>query len=286
MRKATWFATVGILMLGILIVGCGKLSEEQFNVVFDEHKEAQATEFSRVDSDIAALDGKVDQQVSALKESTSNDLAAAKTEAMAAIEQGDADTIDAAKAGDKSVLKEAKQHADKSDAALRDAAMEAASDAEKNAKAAAMKAGEKADMANATANKAVQLANAAGDAAQKAIKAKPVKVAVVYFGSGKSALSDEAKSELDAAVGKIPAGAVVKVIGHADGTPVLGGKYRSNWDLSEARANAVKAYLDGKGVGNSMEVEARAHTEPAAATYSKDGRQMNRRVELYVYHQM
>ena len=30
--------------------------------------------------------------------------------------------------------------------------------------------------------------------------------------------------------------AKVKVVGHADGMPVLRGSYRSNWDLSQARA--------------------------------------------------
>lgn len=284
MRKATWFAAVSILMLGILVVaGCGKLSKEEFNQIFSEHETKQAEKFAQVDSSITALDSKVDQQISALKESTQNDIAAAKNEVLAAVEQGDADTIETAKAEDKKVLKQAQKYADRADSKLREAAMKAAKEAEKNAKAAAQAAAEKAEAAGSTASKALALAKEADAKAQKALKAKPVKVAVVYFATAKATLTDEAKAELDAAIGKIPAGAVVKVFGHADGRPVIGGKYRSNWDLSEARAQAVKDYLVSKGVSNTIEVEARAHTEPVAPTYSKEGRKLNRRAEVWVY---
>ncbi len=285
MRKATWFATVSIVMLSILVVGCGKLSKEEFNLVFSEHEAQQAEKFSQVESSVTALDGKVDQQVSALKESTGKEIEAVKNEALTAIEQGDADTIEAAKSEDKKTLKAAQKYADKSDAKLRKAAMAAAEEAEKNAKADAKAAAAKAAKADSKAAKAIELANAAQATADKAIKSKPVKVAVVYFASGKAALTDDATSALDAAVGKIPAGAVVRVVGHADGTPVLGGKYRSNWDLSEARAAAVRDYLASKGVGNDIEIEGRAHTEPVGPTYTKDGRQLNRRAEVIVYNQ-
>ena len=71
-------------------------------------------------------------------------------------------------------------------------------------------------------------------------------IAVVNFGSGGASLNAEAKATLDAVVEaaqSAPADASLLVVGHADGTPVLGGRYRSNWGLSQARADAVSKYL-------------------------------------------
>ena len=77
--------------------------------------------------------------------------------------------------------------------------------------------------------------------------------------------------------------AVVVVSGHADGTPVLSGKYRSNWDLSQARANAVASYLKEQGIMNDIKTVARGHTMPIANVNTKDERAANRRAEVVVY---
>jgi flagellar motor protein MotB len=75
--------------------------------------------------------------------------------------------------------------------------------------------------------------------------------------------------------------AKIKVVGHADGMPVLRGSYRSNWDLSQARANSASKYLQSKGIdAGRIEAVGKAHTDPVAPQTTAAGRAMNRRVEV------
>ncbi|MCA9547248.1 MAG: flagellar motor protein MotB [Myxococcales bacterium] len=56
------------------------------------------------------------------------------------------------------------------------------------------------------------------------------------------------------------------VEGHTDSRPITGGKYPSNWELSTARANAVRIRLEGVGVGQArVRVEGYADTRPLPA---------------------
>lgn len=63
---------------------------------------------------------------------------------------------------------------------------------------------------------------------------------VVYFYQNMSDLTEDAKAELD----KIPANVKVAVVGHAS----VEGSEPYNQTLSEKRAEAVKAYLESKGI--------------------------------------
>ena len=75
--------------------------------------------------------------------------------------------------------------------------------------------------------------------------------------------------------------AKIVVVGHADGTPVLRGSYRSNWDLSQSRANSAVKYLKSKGIdAGRIEAIGMAHTQPIAPQNTAAGRTMNRRVEV------
>ena len=75
--------------------------------------------------------------------------------------------------------------------------------------------------------------------------------------------------------------AKIVVVGHADGTPVLRGNHRSNWDLSQTRANSVVKYLKSKGIDAArIEAVGMAHTKPIAPQNTAAGRAMNRRVEV------
>ena len=69
---------------------------------------------------------------------------------------------------------------------------------------------------------------------------KPNLSALINFAKGSAELSPEAKAVLD----KIPAGSTVKVTG----TTSPEGSTKFNIELSEARASAVKEYLEGRGV--------------------------------------
>ncbi len=56
------------------------------------------------------------------------------------------------------------------------------------------------------------------------------------------------------------------VEGHTDATPVVGGLYPSNWELSSGRANAVRSRLESVGVTQDrIRVEGYADTVPLPA---------------------
>jgi len=67
--------------------------------------------------------------------------------------------------------------------------------------------------------------------------------------------------------------------GHTDAT----GPAAYNQNLSERRANAVKAYLVNQGVpADRIYAEGRGATQPIASNATREGRAQNRRVELEV----
>ena len=68
--------------------------------------------------------------------------------------------------------------------------------------------------------------------------------------------------------------------GHTDSI----GTDKYNMALSLRRANAVKAYLISKGVdADKIKVEGRGESEPVATNKTREGRALNRRVEIVVY---
>ncbi|MBI5594902.1 MAG: OmpA family protein [Elusimicrobia bacterium] len=75
----------------------------------------------------------------------------------------------------------------------------------------------------------------------------------------------------------------VVVEGHTDDRPVLGGQYRSNWELSVARSHAVLERLAAEGLAPGRLVAA-GYGEflPSASNATPEGRAANRRVELLV----
>jgi chemotaxis protein MotB len=81
------------------------------------------------------------------------------------------------------------------------------------------------------------------------------------------------------------AGGRITVEGHTDDIPLSGhNRYRSNWDLSGARAASVADYLtEQAGVprGRVM-VRGMADTKPLAPNDTREGRAKNRRIEVLV----
>ncbi len=70
-----------------------------------------------------------------------------------------------------------------------------------------------------------------------------------------------------------------EVVGHTDST----GSDSYNLKLSEDRAYSVKTYLENRGVSPTMlSFRGRGELEPRASNDTASGRQLNRRVELYV----
>lgn len=72
---------------------------------------------------------------------------------------------------------------------------------------------------------------------------------------------------------------VVHVVGHTDSV----GPEAYNQQLSERRARSVVDYLASRGVPRDrLRSEGRGETEPRASNATEAGRQLNRRVEIYV----
>ena len=76
-----------------------------------------------------------------------------------------------------------------------------------------------------------------------------------------------------------PSTYVVNVVGHSDdsGTPSY------NERLAEARARTVSAYLGERGVSmDRIVVKNFGATRPIASNSTPEGRQLNRRVDIYI----
>jgi chemotaxis protein MotB len=71
------------------------------------------------------------------------------------------------------------------------------------------------------------------------------------------------------------------IVGHTDNQPVRGGPYKSNWELSTARAVHVTQFLVDAGLP-AMNLIAAGHGEhdPVALNSTEKGRQENRRIDI------
>lgn len=76
----------------------------------------------------------------------------------------------------------------------------------------------------------------------------------------------------------------VKVIGHSDRLPIIGGRFRSNWELSGARAAAVIEQFVRDGVIHPEQAMAigLADTQPISKGNDMADFAMNRRVEILI----
>ena len=112
----------------------------------------------------------------------------------------------------------------------------------------------------------------------------------LFFDSSKADLKPAATAELDkmatALIGleqQIPKDIpwVLRVDGHTDVRPITGGQFKSNWDLSAARAIAVVKYLVGKGVNPQRLVAAGfGEFQPVDTATTDEAYRKNRRIEF------
>ncbi|MCC6321726.1 MAG: OmpA family protein [Phycisphaerales bacterium] len=70
----------------------------------------------------------------------------------------------------------------------------------------------------------------------------------VLFDSGQATVKAGAKKELDSIASRLRNKSDIRVEGYTDPKPIKKSKWSSNEQLSEARAEAVRKYLVGKGV--------------------------------------
>ena len=112
----------------------------------------------------------------------------------------------------------------------------------------------------------------------------------IFFDSSKADLKPEGRAELDKVAGaiveletQIPPDIawVLRVDGHTDVRPISGGQFKSNWDLSAARAIAVVQYLIDKGVQPDRLVAAAfGQYQPIDTGTTEDAYRRNRRIEF------
>lgn len=80
----------------------------------------------------------------------------------------------------------------------------------------------------------------------------------------------------------------IRIEGHTDNVPIsskLQDRFKTNWELSTARATTVVRYLiDQGGVGPQyLSAVGYADTHPLASNDSEEGRSSNRRIEIVLY---
>lgn len=112
----------------------------------------------------------------------------------------------------------------------------------------------------------------------------------LFFDTGKADLKPDAQVELDKVATalidlekKIPTDVawVLRIDGHTDVRPISGGAFKSNWDLSAARAISVVQYLTVKGVSPQRLVAAGfGEFQPIDTGTTEDAYKRNRRIEF------
>ena len=80
----------------------------------------------------------------------------------------------------------------------------------------------------------------------------------------------------------------IRIEGHTDNIPITGklkSRYKTNWELSTARATTVVRYLIDNGGVSKQHLSAVGHadTRPIASNDTNEGRSSNRRIEIVLY---
>ena len=80
----------------------------------------------------------------------------------------------------------------------------------------------------------------------------------------------------------------IRIEGHTDNIPIstkLQGRFKTNWELSTARATTVVRYLIDQGGVDRQYLSAvgYADTRAVASNDSEEGRTSNRRIEIVLY---
>jgi len=115
-------------------------------------------------------------------------------------------------------------------------------------------------------------------------------VADVLFDSGKAKLKPDSFAVLDK-VSRVLSENVpennIGIEGHTDNVPIKFSGWKSNWELSTARALSVLHYLvDNKGiVPERIQAIGFGEYRPVASSDTKEGRNLNRRVEIVILPQ-
>ena len=109
----------------------------------------------------------------------------------------------------------------------------------------------------------------------------------ILFDSGKAEIKQSGKDALDKVARVFSEKDITQDIGvegHTDNDPIKHSGWKSNWELSTARATSVLHYLiDAKGM-DPKKLSATGYGEyrPVASNAAPEGKQKNRRVEIII----
>ncbi len=111
-------------------------------------------------------------------------------------------------------------------------------------------------------------------------------VAEVLFDSGKAVLRPGSFEKLDKIIGVLKTTVkdmAVAIEGHTDDVPIKVSGWKSNWELSTARALSVLHYLMDQDVpGDQLSATGYGEFRPITDNATVAGRQENRRVEIVI----
>ena len=105
----------------------------------------------------------------------------------------------------------------------------------------------------------------------------------ILFPSGSARLSSEGKDALAEVAGVLSTieGRNFQVAGHTDNKPISSSRFKSNWELSAARAVSVVEYMIENGMNSeNLSAAGYADTQPVASNETAAGRAQNRRIEI------
>ncbi len=136
-----------------------------------------------------------------------------------------------------------------------------------------------------------ELQRGVGEGAESAVHpAGAYKVTIladVMFDSGSADLTSEGRRVLARAARQIKEqfpDAEIEVRGHSDSVPITHSDWKSNWELSSARALDVLHYLTDEHGFSQERIRAVgfADTDPVASNATAEGRRKNRRAEIVI----
>lgn len=107
---------------------------------------------------------------------------------------------------------------------------------------------------------------------------------VVFFDSGSAVLKEPSFKTLNGIVGLInTVPNSISIEGHTDNEPISTSTFRSNWELSAARAASVLHYFDKKNVDpKRMQFTGYGEYQPLVPNNTVKNRQANRRVTIVI----
>lgn len=106
-----------------------------------------------------------------------------------------------------------------------------------------------------------------------------------FFESASATIREEVMPDLEAVARTLrDLNNDIRIEGHTDAVPIRSSVFRSNWELSAARAAAVLGFfVESSGIGEQrMNIAGYGSQRPLSSNDSHEGRSQNRRVDIVV----